>query len=379
VWAVIAVAFARLTGSWPVALFRTALAAFPVTLVWSLDIMRGHPGVLWLAAASPLAGAMLAHGARLALIRHDDRGKPIVTKDDVGRAVAGHAMGAIGALYVLSTLITVREALTWMIYSGDRVAVEFWVWVGIVLIAITALAMHYLLFRAPGYDLSALGTQEVESVGATITYGLLAFSCFGWIVLAIRYAHTIGPHVLAGVMHLAVLLLAVLFWVEIDKLLQRWRTRYGGQIQLDAFGCAMLVVSSPLMLGAGLIFTLLGVYDLTLGLCLVAIVALAAGAALTVYYLPAGEHEPLARIVAYALGPPLLACILVLWRLPPSLYSYRRDHFLWMLLWINGIALAAVVTFIVERHGFFDDPGSGRTTRNSRIDDGDDGDTMNRE
>lgn len=378
VWATIAIALTRLTGSLPVALFRTALAAFPVTLAWAFVVEGAHLAVQWGAAGAPLAAAMLAHAARLALVAHDEQGRPVITKDDIARAATSHAMAAIGALYVLSTLRPGSGRHSWMWSNRNDAGAELWVWVAIVLIGAAAIATWHLLSR-PGFDEGDFEKNPIEVGGAAITLALLALALLGWSMAAIRYAHTIGPEILSGVLHLAIVLLVILLWVDLQTLLERWRSRYGGKIQLDAVGCAILVVSGSLLLWPAMIITPLGWYFDAICLALVGLLALVVGAPLAAYYLPTGESEPLARIVAYALGVPLLACILALWRLPPSMRPYDLDFRLWLLIWIIGVPLFAAVAFVLERNGWFDDAGQERTTRNSRIDDGGPGDKMHRE
>lgn len=379
-WIVIALTFARLTGSLPTALFRTALAAFPVTLAWAFSLTARHPIVSWGAAAAPLLVAMLAHTTRLALVRSDGNGSPVVTRDDRGRAVACHAMAAIGALYVLASLWTVNPLLNGLRFHHRHVEAEVWVWTAILLLGIAIRGVFLMLARAPGSDPRYPNHDPIEWTGAGITLGLLGLAWLGWVIAAIRMAHSIGPTILAGLLHLAVLLLAVLAWLQLQSLLQRWRVRYGGSVQLDAFGCALVVAAGPLLIWLATVMTLIGGSAIAFWLTLTALLALAVGTPLAAYYLPASEHEPLARIVALALGCPFITSILALWQLPYELLRNNRQGMLVALAWITGLLIVVIVGVLLERRGFFDEfSGRERTTRNSRIDDGGPGDSMWRE
>lgn len=377
-WAAIALAFARLTGSLPTALFRTALAAFPVTLVWVFAVRSRSPMVLWAAAVAPLLAAMLAHAMRIMLLRRDTDDAPIVTRDDRGRAAACHALGAIAALYVACTLFNVRPQLH--ILRDHRLydLAELWVWAAIVLVVVFCGVLFLLFSQAPGCDPSGPDPDPIECGGAAITLGLLGVTVIGWILTAVSMAHSIGPEILSVVLHLALLGLAVLGWLDLRTLLERWRIRYGGNAQLDAFGCAILVLAGPLLLWAATLLALLGLVSAAFWLSITAPLALAAGVGLAAYYLPDGEAEPLARIAALALGIPLLATILALWRIDDL--TPERVRNLTGIAWFSGLLLVPVVAGILKWHGVFDElSGVERTTRNSRIDDGGPGDSMWRE
>ena len=386
-WSAVARVLRRLDGPRGSARFRTALAAFPVTLAWPVAVNTSHPLVLWMAHTAPLVVAMLAHAGRLALARQDTDGDPIVTKDDRGRAAAAHAMGALGALFVIATLFIVPTRLSpsssygrYGAYYGQPAAAELWVWAAIVGLAITIAGIYRILERAPGSDPRYPDADPIEFVGAGLTLGLLGIAVIGWVLVAISFAHTLGPQILAGTLHLVIVLLSILAWLQLQALLERWRTSYGGKVLLDAFGCALLVVAGALMLWLAMLAALIGWITIGFYLCLLAPLAFAIAAALSLYFLPGQEYEPIARIVLCALALPFIGSILARWRLPDSMFSRHRDDLLLALAWLSAILIVATIVGILARHGYFDEfTGTDRTTRNSRIDDGGPADTMRRE
>lgn len=380
IWTGIALLFARLTGSLPRALFRTALAAFPVTLVWAFVNHVRHPTVLWGVAAAPLITALLAHAMRLVLAPTDADGKPLVTKDERGRAAAAHAMAALGALWVLATLWTVTAHLRNLRYHHKPAEAELWVWISIAVIGIAVRITYALLARAPGSDPRDPDPEPVECIGGALTLGLLGIAGIGWIFVAVGMAHTIGPEILAGVLQLTMLLLGVLAWLQLQTLLERWRTRYGGKLQIDAFGCALSVIAGLLLLCAAMLLTVIGATGIAFWFIVAALFVIAVGAALSSYFLPRGEGEPLARVVVLALGCLLTATILARWRLPDSMLTADRERYLMWLTWILGLLVVAIIAGILERRGVFDEfSAEQRATRNSRIHDGEPGDTMRRD